>query len=322
LPSGNTSFPNTTSNSIPNNFTNGTRNVGNGFFPNTFVPNGNAFTLGGGNPYVSPFGATGFAPGVGVNGYDASNYGAELGPNGNVPNQFNVFTPSADTTSAATMTTGGGGGGGSASVRDNVARLRLVARPDAVVWVDGQRTTPGGLVREFVSPPNDPNREFGYEIRAEWNEGGRTVTRARKVTFFAGDRLTVNLLTESKDAAGGATRHTALKADTQAHPTPADQLTSAPASRANFEVASDEGAHDGVVIRVTPTGMALRGQDEREYEYELAPGAQITCDNSACSLSVIKPGMRARVTTKNNNLHSAFRVEAIERNVDFMKTTR
>jgi len=334
LPSGNTLQPGnpfstfTTGSGFPNGtFTNGTfPNGTNGaFFGNQFVP-------GTGVPFGVAGGVAGFAPGVlgadgnwyagnGVNPYDTTGQTNVVGLTTNA-------NPAAGNTTLAVGL--GTSSNGVAAVCDtsmaSVARLRLLVPADAAVWIDGQRTAPTGYLREYISPRIDPNREYGYDIRAEWNENGQPVTRSRKVTFFAGDRLTINLLDKGSEK-NGIVVHQTLKRSEPGSPESVVKkddggLTLTPPPLASFEVASDEGAHDGTIVLVTPTTLHIKAQDERVYQYDLAPGAQITCDNSACPLSAIKPGMRARVTTKNNQLNRALRVEAVEHNLDFVKPSR
>lgn len=76
--------------------------------------------------------------------------------------------------------------------------VRLPAGAD--LWFEGVRTTQTGTYREFVSPPLAPGRDYAYELRASWREGGREVSRTRRVRVRAGDRLDVNFLTPAKEA--------------------------------------------------------------------------------------------------------------------------
>lgn len=342
LPSGNVSFPNTTtSNRFPGTFRRTPLTSGSttGRFPNQglFFPKGLGFTYGG-NQYVPDAGTIGVTPGVngvdtplygspGISGYPGTEFNSY--GNGGIANQFNLDAaargsmPTVPLTALASDGSSVSAGEGN-SATDNVVRLRLIAPSNATIWIDGQPTMPTGQMRDFVSPPIHPNREYGYDIRAEWNEGGREVKRQRHITFYAGDRLTVNLLTgPATTSQSNVTVHQTLK------PTAPDASVAAaspvyrpPPPRANFVVRVDETAYDGVVTSVTATTLHVAGDDKQQHVYQLAPGAQITCDNSACPLTAIKPGMRVRVTTKNNNLHAALRVEAIDQNTHFVQPVR
>ena len=54
------------------------------------------------------------------------------------------------------------------------------------------RTAPTGEVRRFASPPLAPGKEFTYEVRARWTEGGKEVSRARDVGVTAGARARID----------------------------------------------------------------------------------------------------------------------------------
>jgi uncharacterized protein (TIGR03000 family) len=84
----------------------------------------------------------------------------------------------------------------------NIARINVRVPASAQIWFDGAKTTQTGSVREFTSPPINSDSEYSYEIRAHWMEGGQDVERTQKVTFHAGDRLTVNFATRRLQGAG------------------------------------------------------------------------------------------------------------------------
>jgi uncharacterized protein (TIGR03000 family) len=60
---------------------------------------------------------------------------------------------------------------------------------EARIWFDGEATVQTGATRVFVSPPLDPERQYVYEVRVRWNEGGDVVERTRRVTVQAGDEI-------------------------------------------------------------------------------------------------------------------------------------
>jgi len=69
---------------------------------------------------------------------------------------------------------------------DLTARVTVHLRADARLWVDGKQTKQTGPVREFVTPAVlRPGQTYQYTFRAEWTEGGRTVTRERPVAVRA-----------------------------------------------------------------------------------------------------------------------------------------
>jgi uncharacterized protein (TIGR03000 family) len=81
--------------------------------------------------------------------------------------------------------------------RDNNRSVRIQVRvpADAKLFFDGAPTTQRGKVRTFESPPLDRAKEYEYELRATWQQDGRTVERTRRVPVRAGDRINVDLST-------------------------------------------------------------------------------------------------------------------------------
>src|SRR5262245_30351556 len=75
------------------------------------------------------------------------------------------------------------------------ARLEVHLPAEAQLWVDGKKTNQTGATRKFTTPTLTPNRDFYYELRAEWNEQGRTVADTRRVTVRAGERVKVDVTT-------------------------------------------------------------------------------------------------------------------------------
>jgi uncharacterized protein (TIGR03000 family) len=72
-------------------------------------------------------------------------------------------------------------------------RINLRVPADAEVRIDGSSTTQRGEFRQFVSPPVLPGREYHYEVRASWKDGGRTVERSRRIIVHAGDLVNLDL---------------------------------------------------------------------------------------------------------------------------------
>jgi uncharacterized protein (TIGR03000 family) len=64
---------------------------------------------------------------------------------------------------------------------------------DAKVWVNDIETKQTGVSRRFHTPPDlDPRKSYEYVFRAQWAEGGQTVTRDRTVRFKTGEDLPVD----------------------------------------------------------------------------------------------------------------------------------
>jgi uncharacterized protein (TIGR03000 family) len=64
---------------------------------------------------------------------------------------------------------------------------------NAELWFDDEKTSQTGRLRPFVTPALEPGKDYSYEIRARWTEGGRAVEQTRIINLRAGDRLTLNL---------------------------------------------------------------------------------------------------------------------------------
>lgn len=208
------------------------------------------------------------------------------------------------------------------SVSDNVMRFRIMVPTSAELLINGQKTTPTGSVREFVSPPIDWDREYTYELRARWSEGGRDVVQTRKISFFAGDRLTVKLMTERPEGRVEDTTREGRTSEKHAREDTTSSDRRDVLDQTSFDVAIDESTHDGRIVRITDNQLVMKGQDDKEHKHAMAPGAQITLDNTVAKLESLAPGMQVRVTTKNTSMETALRVEVIERNVNFMKRSK
>lgn len=66
--------------------------------------------------------------------------------------------------------------------------------PDgAQVWVADAPSNQIGPAQEFVSPPVEPGVDYTYVVRATWAENGQPVSRTKRVTVRAGDRVTVDM---------------------------------------------------------------------------------------------------------------------------------
>jgi uncharacterized protein (TIGR03000 family) len=75
----------------------------------------------------------------------------------------------------------------------NTALIDVRLPADAELWFQGVKTSQLGAFRRFVTPPLDPDRNYGYDVRATWTENGRTVTQERHVRINAGDHVVLDL---------------------------------------------------------------------------------------------------------------------------------
>ncbi len=111
--------------------------------------------------------------------------------------------------------------GQSADARPAYLTVQIPA--NAELTVDGIRTKQMGEVRNFVSPPLNPGRNFVYIFRATWKEGGKEVSRERKVRVQAGAEMTVDLLKadDGKEMNAGAAQPAAVENPPAASSVPA-----------------------------------------------------------------------------------------------------
>lgn len=71
--------------------------------------------------------------------------------------------------------------------------LNVRVPAEAQVWIEGDKTQQSGSFRRFVSPPLDQGKSYAYQIKAEWQENGKKITRTRKVTVHAGEAVDIDL---------------------------------------------------------------------------------------------------------------------------------
>lgn len=93
-----------------------------------------------------------------------------------------------------------------AGVPEAAAVLRVRVPADAEVWVSDSPTAQRGELRRFVTPPLEPGRNEGYELRARWHEAGKPVERIEVVRVHPGDRQTVDFLAPPGDERLGPPR--------------------------------------------------------------------------------------------------------------------
>jgi uncharacterized protein (TIGR03000 family) len=81
------------------------------------------------------------------------------------------------------------------SQQQNVAGtvlLNLQVPASAKVWIEGQETQVTGTSRSFVSPRLNPG-QYTYNVKAQWTENGKQVTRERKVQVRPNQTVRINL---------------------------------------------------------------------------------------------------------------------------------
>jgi uncharacterized protein (TIGR03000 family) len=71
--------------------------------------------------------------------------------------------------------------------KDDKAHLLVVVPENAELWFNGTKTKQTGKEREFVSPVLKPDKRYSYEVKASWQENGKTVEQVRKIPVQAND---------------------------------------------------------------------------------------------------------------------------------------
>src|SRR5262249_62150645 len=73
---------------------------------------------------------------------------------------------------------------------DNTAHLELLVPEKAEVLIDDGKTTRTGTVREFVSPPLAPGKNFTYKITIHYTDAnGLRIDEEHSIRVHANDRL-------------------------------------------------------------------------------------------------------------------------------------
>jgi uncharacterized protein (TIGR03000 family) len=76
--------------------------------------------------------------------------------------------------------------GTTAVAQSGQATIILNVPADARVTFNGQATTSRSTSRTFVTPTLQPDRQYFYDVTAEVDRGGRTVTLSRRIAVRAG----------------------------------------------------------------------------------------------------------------------------------------
>jgi uncharacterized protein (TIGR03000 family) len=64
----------------------------------------------------------------------------------------------------------------------------------AQIWFDDAPTQQGGTLRQFVTPPLTPGKEYGYAVRVRWYEDGQWVSQVHHITVHAGDLQCIDII--------------------------------------------------------------------------------------------------------------------------------
>ncbi len=82
---------------------------------------------------------------------------------------------------------------GAFAPQDDRANIRVILpRADAKVWFSDSPTEQSGQMRRYVSPKLSLDKDYSYEVKAQWEENGKLVTRTKHVTVSANSTVSVD----------------------------------------------------------------------------------------------------------------------------------
>jgi uncharacterized protein (TIGR03000 family) len=85
----------------------------------------------------------------------------------------------------------------SGRARSVLLEVRVPA--SAEIWIEGTKTLQTGAVRQFVSPPIEPGRNYSYKIEAKWMDQGSERTQSRTLVVRPGELKRVDLTKMAED---------------------------------------------------------------------------------------------------------------------------
>jgi uncharacterized protein (TIGR03000 family) len=88
--------------------------------------------------------------------------------------------------------------GKSAGKPANIATVQVTVPSDAEVWFEGTKTTQLGTVRQFRSPPLDPDSTYTYTVRARWTQNGEVKDETRDLRVQANKRAYLDFTIPAK----------------------------------------------------------------------------------------------------------------------------
>jgi uncharacterized protein (TIGR03000 family) len=161
---------------------------------------GRGVTIGIGSPWYGGYGYRGYGPGY--YGYSPYYYGDRWARYDTFPyyggGWSSYGTYYGDTSGYygsppySDMSSPSYGYGASAQSQDNAAHIRVIVPPDAKLWFGNSSTQQTGAVRFFESPELTPGKDYTYDVKAQWTENGKEVTRTRHLDVRANAGFTVD----------------------------------------------------------------------------------------------------------------------------------
>src|SRR5207237_5625647 len=91
------------------------------------------------------------------------------------------------------------------------------------------------------------------------------------------------------------------------------------AAPAVAEDKANNDTHEGKVVSVTGNKIVMSDAQGKEHTHTLATDAKVMLDGKSATLTDLKPGMRIRVTTPKNDIKTATKIEALDKNDRFEK---
>lgn len=78
---------------------------------------------------------------------------------------------------------------------------------------------------------------------------------------------------------------------------------------------------EGTIVSLDGDTLTIADKEGKELRHPLAENVKFTCDGKVCTAADLKPGMKIRVTTNDKEPHGVIRIEALDKNADFAKST-
>jgi uncharacterized protein (TIGR03000 family) len=82
---------------------------------------------------------------------------------------------------------------GAFAPQNDRANIRVILpRADAKVWFSDSPTEQTGEMRQFVSPKLEPNKNYAYDVKVQWEENGKLVNHKRHVKVSPNSSVSVD----------------------------------------------------------------------------------------------------------------------------------
>jgi uncharacterized protein (TIGR03000 family) len=121
---------------------------------------------------------------------------------------------------------------------------------DARIWFEDEPTNQTGTLRQFLSPPLTPGKNYTYTVRVQWPEDGKWVSQVHSFPIHAGDIHCIDVIPSESRAVEKAVAENLTKLD------PDDRK----AAEAQRFCAVQEGIRlgsMGVPVKVTVKGQTV-----------------------------------------------------------------